>query len=212
MESKMESKEEDERSTRKRRSTRLPHTLPPRSRKSATTRSPSRTGKRLPPMPKSRQQQHQHHQQQRATKTPTFVDAMNQRARERHQLREERRQRYLALDLHKQRYTAWKGLISTTVGPDAARAGRLYLRRRTAREEKRRLREKREATMSSKFKWASAVIHDATSCVARRGMVPWRRYVTECRVRRERAERMGWHSIATRCFGQWREIVTRRKR
>ena len=53
MESKMESKEEeDARSTRERRS----------------------TGKRLPPMPKSKQQQ------QHATKTPTFVDAMNQRA------------------------------------------------------------------------------------------------------------------------------------
>ena len=218
-EEKTESKYEDQKFKRKSKSrrppysknssshhlpSRLPHTQPQSKSKSVRTRDNinrrnkstvrNRTGKRLPPMPPQ-------------PNSASVVDAMNERAEIHRQKREERRQRYLAADLHKQRYRAWKTIISTLIGPDAARAGRMFARRRSYLLLKKRKKEKAERVLRMQQQWAAAVIHDANTCVKLHGLDPWKKYVREQHIRRAEVERMRWTSIVSKCYATWKRNV-----
>jgi hypothetical protein len=218
-EEKTESKYEDQKFKRKSKSrrppysknssshhlpSRLPHTQPQSKSKSVRTRDNinrrnkstvrNRTGKRLPPMPPQ-------------PNSASVVDAMNERAEIHRQKREERRQRYLAADLHKQRYRAWKTIISTLIGPDAARAGRMFARRRNYLLLKKRKKEKAERVLRMQQQWAAAVIHDANTCVKLHGLDPWKKYVREQHIRRAEVERMRWTSIVSKCYATWKRNV-----
>merc|ERR1711865_899229 len=130
---------------------RLPH-MQPRTHRNTTatttakhatnTTTTKRTGT-LPPMPSF---------QKKEQSSFSFVNAMETRSLERKQKREERRQRYLAADLQKQWYETWKTQISSVIGPDAARAGRMFLRKRQAKIERQKKTMKKNANLLAKQK------------------------------------------------------------
>ena len=190
---------------------RLPH-MQPRTHRNTTatttakhatnTTTTKRTGT-LPPMPSF---------QKKEQSSFSFVNAMEARSLERKQKREERRQRYLAADLQKQWYETWKTQISSVIGPDAARAGRMFLRKRQAKIERQKKTMKKNANLLAKQKWATAVIHDAKATVDIWGLQPWKKYVRLQQLRRKTAQRMGWKSVVSVCFDQWQHNVVEVKR
>ena len=137
---------------------------------------------------------------------------INIRAEIHRKKREERRQRYLAADLHKQRYSKWKETISTIIGPDAARAGRMFIKRRAYLLNKKKKKEREDLILKKKQLWAKSVIHDANRCVKGYGFIPWKTYIHEQHQRLHRVEKMKWKSIVSKCYVQWKRNVHDMKR
>ena len=180
---------------------RLPHTQPKtntlRTRRSNGS-TPSKNKKKL--------------QQTKQQTKLSVLDSMNIRAEIHRKKREERRQRYLAADLHKQRYSKWKETISTIIGPDAARAGRMFIKRRAYLLNQKKKKEREDLILKKKQLWAKSVIHDANRCVKGYGFIPWKTYIHEQHQRLHRVEKMKWKSIVSKCYVQWKRNVHDMKR
>ena len=142
----------------------------------------------------------------------SFIDAMNQRALARRQRRDARRARYEQAEEEKRRLAAWREKVSGSIAPEAARAGRLFMRRREAREQ-RRLRQQRMAQRErQRQNWARAVLHDVKQCMLLRGLKPWMAWLRAGKQRSLDAADMAKRNSMRTAWGKWAGVIVARKR
>ena len=201
---------------------RLPHMMP-KVVSVTKTPCPSRNGRPLPPQPKetiadfggemARSKLQGLPVNNSATKSRTsFVDAMNQRALARKKRRDARRARYEQAEEHKRLLAAWKTAVSVSVAPEAAKAGRLYLRRHEARAKRRAKRLKIERRERYRQVWAKAVLHDVKQCMLRRGWRPWVNWLKARKKRFVSAVYMAQKHYLQSAWSKWSEVILSKKR
>ena len=137
---------------------------------------------------------------------------MNRRALARRQKRDARRARYEQAEKEKRCLATWREKVSESIAPEAARAGRLYLRRRVARE-KRRMQKIRAAQLEKRRQaWAKAVLHDVKQCMQLRGLKPWVAWVKARKQRLVNAVVMAERNTMRSAWGRWTGLIVARKR
>lgn len=142
----------------------------------------------------------------------SFIDAMNQRALARKQKRDARRARYEQAEKERRCLAAWREQMSGCIAPEAARAGRLYLRRREA-QENRRLKKQRAAQLEKRRQaWAKAVLHDVKQCMHLRGLKPWKAWLMARKKRSLEATAMAKINVIKHAWGRWASLIVARKR